>query len=343
MDVLLLGPIEARLDGRTLPLGAHKQRALLALLALHANQPVSSQRLVAGLWGDEPPHTAPKMVQNYVSKLRRVLAEDGGAVILTRGGGYELHLPDDAVDALRFERLVAQQRPREALALWRGDALGDVIGEPFAAVEARRLHDLRLHATEQALDQDLAEGRHDEALGELELLVAEHPLRERLQAQRMLALYRAGRQAEALDAYRAARHELVERMGVEPCQELRHLHDAILHQDAALAAPLRRRQVPAHAPRATAPAVRAARRHARRPAVLAAAVVVFALLAFGLTRVAEGQEGRAMVEARPAAVPPAPATPLVPGAPRLLTAASGRVVRVRMLEGVVLLDQARMH
>src|SRR4051812_35538813 len=201
MDVLLLGPIEARLDGRTIPLGAHRQRALLALLALHANTALSSDRIVEELWGEEPPVTAAKMVQLYVSHLRRLLPGDATAII-TRGGGYELRLPEDAVDALRFERLIAEHRPREALELWRGEALGDLRDEPFAAMEGRRLEELRLRAVEQVIEEDLAAGRHADVLGGLELLVAQPPLRERLQSQRMLALYRAGRQAEALDAYR---------------------------------------------------------------------------------------------------------------------------------------------
>jgi DNA-binding SARP family transcriptional activator len=154
MDVLLLGPIEARLDGRTIPLGAHKQRALLALLALHANRPVSSERIIEGLWGEEPPPSAGKMVQLYVSRLRRALPGDG-ATIVTRDGGYELCLPDEAVDAARFGRLVAEDRPREALALWRGEALADVRTEPFADLEARRLDELRVHAVERAIEEDL--------------------------------------------------------------------------------------------------------------------------------------------------------------------------------------------
>jgi DNA-binding SARP family transcriptional activator len=341
MDVLLLGPIEARLDGRTIPLGAHKQRALLALLALHVNQPVSSERIVAGLWGEEPPHTAPKMVQNYVSQLRRLLPADGTAIV-TRGGGYELRTPADAVDAARFERLIAEQRPREALALWRGDPLGDVIDEPFAAVEARRLEELRLRAMEQAVDADLADGRHAEALGRLEPLVAEHPLRERLQAQRMLALYRAGRQAEALEAYRAARHELVERMGVEPCVELRRLHDAILHQDAALAAPRRRRRPVARTRREPPPpAPRRARRRRPRAAAVAAVAVVCALLALGVARVARGHDRGAGIEvgapaprlahARLAHAGFAQGLPAVTGAP-------ARDVRVPILKAMLLED-----
>ena len=194
------------------------------MLALEVGRTVSADRLAEGLWGDEPPASAPKMVQLYVSHLRRVLDGDG-ARIVTRGRGYELQLPGDEVDAVRFERLLEESRAREALALWRGEALADVADEPFAAAEIRRLDELRLRAAERAIDADLAAGRHAEVIGELDALVAANPLRERLHAQRMLALYRAGRQSEALAAYRDARAGLVEQIGVEPGAELQRLHD----------------------------------------------------------------------------------------------------------------------
>ena len=236
----LLGPVEARLDGRPLPLGATKQRAVLALLALQANTTVGVDRIVDGLWGDDPPATATKMVQLYVSRLRRVLA-GSGAEIETHGRGYALCLDAEAVDAARFARLVACAADRRdstdpaqlALALWRGPALADVAAEPFAAAEIRRLEELRLHAAGLAIDADMAACR--EVLGALERLIAEHPLRERLHAQRMLELYRTGRQAEALAAFTTARHALVEHAGVEPGAELRELHERILHQDPGLA------------------------------------------------------------------------------------------------------------
>ena len=233
MDLRLLGPIEARLDERPIALGAPKQRAVLAMLALQAGRTVSADRLAEGLWGEQPPASAPKMVQLYVSQLRRLLEGDG-AQIVTRGRGYELRLADGAVDAIEFERLLEQDRARDALALWHGEPLADVADEPFAAAEIRRLDELRVRAAEQAIDADLAAGRHDEVIGELEALIDEHPLRERLHAQRMLALYRAGRQAEALNAYREARSVLVDQIGVEPGAELRRLHEAILAQDPAL-------------------------------------------------------------------------------------------------------------
>ena len=274
MDLRLLGPIEARLGDRKLQLGACKQRAILAMLGLQANHTVSTDRLAEGLWGEEPPSSAPKMVQLYVSQLRRVLDGDRAAII-THGRGYELQLPADDVDTARFERLVEDARPREALALWRGGALADVADEPFAATEIRRLDEQRLHAHELAIDADLDAGRHADVIGELEQLVAEHPLRERLQAQRMLALYRSERQAEALEAYRQARDALVEQIGVEPGPELRRLHAGILAQDPALDLPV------------TAPITASARpppRH-RRPVRLVAAAVLLAgavLIAFGI-------------------------------------------------------------
>ena len=157
MDLQLLGPIEARLGDRTVVLGARKQRALLAMLGLEANRTVSADRLAEGLWGEEPPSSAPKMVQLYVSQLRRLL-DGNGATIVTHGRDYELRLPADAVDVARFERLVDESRPREALALWRGEALADVADEPFAAAEIRRLDELRVHAHELAIEADLAPG-----------------------------------------------------------------------------------------------------------------------------------------------------------------------------------------
>ena len=238
MHVSVLGPLEASVEGRPLQLGAGKPRALLALLALHAGEPVSTDRLIDGLWGERPPASATKLVQLYVSQLRKALAAAGdGAAIVTRGHGYELRLAPDELDVGRFERLLAEGAPREALSLWRGRPLDDMTGEPFAASEIRRLEELRLSALEQAIDADLESGRHRGVVGELEVLVAAEPLRERLHAQRMLALYRSGRQADALEAYREARHALVSQAGIEPGSELRRLHEAILRQDPALDAP----------------------------------------------------------------------------------------------------------
>jgi WD40 repeat protein/DNA-binding SARP family transcriptional activator len=235
MDIRVLGPVEASAGGKPVLVGAGKPRALLALLALNADSTISTDRLVEGLWGEKPPATAAKMVQLYVSQLRKTLADGGnGTEIVTRGRGYELRLGDGELDARRFEELVAAGAAREALSLWRGAALADVADEPFAAAEIRHLDELHVAAVELAIEGDLAAGRHREVAAELDALVAEHPLRERLHAQRMLALYRSGRQAEALDAYRWARHVLVEEIGVEPGPELRRLHEAILRQDPEL-------------------------------------------------------------------------------------------------------------
>ena len=279
MDVRLLGPLEVDLGDGPVDLGPRKQRAVLAMLALEAGRTVSADRLAAGLWGEEPPSSAPKMVQLYVSHLRRVL--DGDASITTRGRGYELQLPEETVDTVRFERLLQNSRGREALALWRGDALADVADEPFAAAEIRRLDELRLRAAEMAIDADLKAGRHVEVIGELDALVAANPLREGLHAQRMLALYRAGRQSEALGAYRDARTGLVEQIGVEPGAELHRLHDAILAHDPAL-------DLPVAAKPELATATRATPRWRAHAALVGAAVLLLAgITAFGVIRVLE--------------------------------------------------------
>jgi len=281
VDLRLLGPIEARLDDRPIELGPRKQRAVLAMLALDLGRTVSADRLVEGLWGDEPPSSAPKMVQLYVSHLRRLL-DGNGARIVTRGRGYELQLSDGGVDAVQAERLLADSRGREALALWRGDPLADVADEPFAAPEIRRLGELRLQASESAIDADLAAGRHAQVIGELDALVGEQPLREHLHAQRMLALYRSGRQADALAAYGDARTALVGQIGVEPGTELRELQKQILGQDPALDAPPPR---PPARPRDEPP--RPPPRRARALVVAAAGVLLAGVIAFGVIRVLE--------------------------------------------------------
>src|SRR3954468_4762582 len=204
MELLLLGPVELRVGGQLVALGARQQRAVLAMLGLEAGRVVPADRLAEGLWGEDLPASGAKMVQQFVSHLRRALA-GSGAEIVRRGRGYELRLDGDGLDVARFERLVGQRRPREALELWRGEPLADLADEPFAAAAIRRLEDLRLRARELAIGEDLEAGRHAEILGELEALVAEHPLHEQFHGQRMLALYRCGRQADALEAYREAR------------------------------------------------------------------------------------------------------------------------------------------
>jgi WD40 repeat protein/DNA-binding SARP family transcriptional activator len=245
MQIRVLGHLEASVDDRPVAVGGAKQRAVLAMLGLEANRAVSADRLIEGLWGEEPPQSAAKMVQNYVWRLRSALAADGVAEILTRGRGYELRIDPELVDVVRFERLVAEagraaaageppNAAREALTLFRGAPLSDLADEPFAAAEIRRLEELRETAAELAIDADLAAGRHQETLAEMEALLAKHPLRERLHAKRMLALYRCGRQAEALEAFHEARRLLVEEIGVEPGADLRGLHEAILRHDLSL-------------------------------------------------------------------------------------------------------------
>src|SRR5262245_29772532 len=216
----ILGPLEVRDVGKTLALGAPRQRAVLALLLLHANQVLPADRLIDQLWGEEAPDTAKVILQGYVSNLRKVL---GAAVIVTRAPGYVLELEPELLDLHRFEALLADARAaasggdssraatafREALGLWRGPALVDFAYEPFAQAPILRLEELRLTALEDRIVADLVVGRHAELVAELEALVAEHPLRERFRGQLMLALYRSERQAEALRAYREARRALV--------------------------------------------------------------------------------------------------------------------------------------
>jgi DNA-binding SARP family transcriptional activator len=241
MEFRLLGPLEVAEHDRTVALGGVKQRSLLAVLLLHANQVVSADRLIDELWGDSPPPTAAKSIQVHVSRLRKEL---GDGRLATRAPGYVMYVDPSELDLARFERLVgeaagadsgsAAQKLREALALWRGPALADLAYEPFAQTEITRLEELRLAVVEQRIDADLAGGRHSELVGELEALVAAHPLRERLRCQLMLALYRSGRQAEALEAYRRAHRELSDGLGLEPSEELKQLEQAILRHDPTL-------------------------------------------------------------------------------------------------------------
>jgi DNA-binding SARP family transcriptional activator len=231
MEYRVLGPLEVREGDQALRLGGRKQRALLALLVLNANRVVSRERLIDELWGDDPPATAVASLQVYVSRLRKVL---GPKVLVTRAPGYVLWVGPGELDLEKFERLRGSGRAGEALALWRGPALAE-FSEPFAQVEAARLEGLRLAALEQRIDAELERGLFADSIAELEPLVAEHPHRERFRAQLMLALYRDGRQAEALEAYRQAR-EALDELGIEPSDELRRLERSILMHDAALIA-----------------------------------------------------------------------------------------------------------
>src|SRR3954447_5369132 len=241
MEFRLLGPLEVVEHHRPLVLGGGRQRALFAVLLLHANEVVSADRLIDELWGQAPPMTAGKIVQVYVSRLRKEL---GNGRLVTRSPGYLLRVERSELDLARFEQFVAEAgradprsaalKLRQALALWRGAPMAELAYEPFAQAEIVRLEELRWAALEQRIDADLAVARHSDLVGELEALIAENPLRERLRCQLMLALYRSGRQAEALDVYRHARRELSEQLGLEPGEELKRLEQAILRQDAAL-------------------------------------------------------------------------------------------------------------
>ena len=254
MEFRVLGPLEAiGDDGRPVRLGGQRERALLALLLTRPNQVISVDAIVDGLWGGAPPRSAEKTLQSHVVRLRRTLepARPRGApgeVLITREPGYLLRVAPQALDATRFEQLVRQGREqltagdpragaatlRQALALWRGPAFQEFQHTSFAQPEAERLAELRLGAIEDRLHAELAAGKDRELVPELEGLVAEQPLRERLWAALLLALYRAGRQADALRAYQRARTMLVEELGIEPGVELRRLQAAILAQDPAL-------------------------------------------------------------------------------------------------------------
>jgi DNA-binding SARP family transcriptional activator len=242
MEVRLLGPLEVLDDaGQPVELRRQKQRALLAVLAMRAGQIVSTDRLLEDLWGEQPPRTAIGSLQNLVSHLRRMLGPD---VLVTRPPGYVLTVGPEATDLGRFTRLVAtaaelDARERtealgRALALWRGPPLADLTFEPFAHAEVPRLEELRTLAREQLVEAQLALGHHAEAVPELEALVAEQPLRERVRALLMLALYRSGRQADALEAYAATRRFLRDELGLDPSPAMKALQAGMLRQDPAL-------------------------------------------------------------------------------------------------------------
>lgn len=241
MDFRILGPLEVQDGTELLSLGGAKQRALLAILLLHANEVVSAERLLEDLWGERQPASGAKALHVYISQLRKLIGEDR---VLTRAPGYALRLDPDELDMTRFLSLreraetaepdEARAVLREALSLWRGAPLADVAYETFAQSEIARLEEMRTAAVEQRIDLDLALGRHAEVVGELESLVRENPLRERLRAQLLLALYRSGRQAEALTAYQEARRTLVDELGIDPGKSLRELQQAILRQDPSL-------------------------------------------------------------------------------------------------------------
>jgi len=244
LDFRILGPLEVSDETGPITLGGQRQRALLAALVIDAGRVVATDRLVDLLWGEGAPKTATTSLQNSVSRLRKELGPD---VLETRAPGYVLHVSPEQVDARRFETQLRdargagaeerRDRLQRALMLWRGPALAEFAFEQFAQAEIRRLEELRLVALEERIAVDLELGRQNDVIGELEALVGDHPLRETLRRLLMLSLYRAGRQAEALDVYQDARARFVEELGIEPGPDLRQLQSEILRQEAGLAAP----------------------------------------------------------------------------------------------------------
>ena len=241
LEFRILGPLEVLDEGDPVRLGGRNQRAVLALLLLRVNEPVSTERLVDELWGEHPPRTATTSLQNTVVQLRKLL---GHGLLLTRPSGYVLELDADQLDLARFERLVREARSAEAdqraellrgaLGLWRGSPLADLESETFAQSEIQRLEDLRLGVLEERIAADLDVGADAELVAEVEALVRAHPLREQLRANLMLALYQCGRQAEALAAFHDARRTLVEELAIEPGPDLQALYGSILRQERAL-------------------------------------------------------------------------------------------------------------
>jgi DNA-binding SARP family transcriptional activator len=237
----LLGPIEARRGGVPVQLGGPKQRALLALLLIDAGCAVSTDRLIDALWGEQPPRTASTSLQNFVSQLRKLLGPDR---LITKAPGYLLRIDPLQLDLHRVQALMAEARDaspderiaklREAIAMWRGPPLEEFGFETFAQGEIARLEELRLTLLEERIDAEIEAGLAGEVVGELEALVAEHRLRERFREQLMLALYRSGRQAEALEAFQEGRRVLVEELGIDPSPRLQQLHAAILRQEVGL-------------------------------------------------------------------------------------------------------------
>jgi DNA-binding SARP family transcriptional activator/streptogramin lyase len=312
VEFRILGPLEVLEDGRPIALGRLKERVVLAVLLLHANEFVSRDRLIDELWGVAPPATARKAVNVYISKLRKTLGGNGHDPIATADGGYRLAVDPDLLDADRMRSLLASARERmaggesetasrllqEALAFWRGPTLAGLALESVGRDEVAQLDELRLTILMDRIDCDLAQGRHEHVLGELQVLVREHPLRERLRAQQMLALYRADRQADALDAYQQARHDLMDELGIEPSESLRRLQQGILRHDPVLEAPAGTAAANGAAPAPVpaeeyVPAVLPARARPRRLALhrrylavagLAAVAAVAALAVFLTTR-----------------------------------------------------------
>jgi DNA-binding SARP family transcriptional activator/DNA-binding beta-propeller fold protein YncE len=314
MEFRVLGHVEAYEGGRRLTIGAAKQRSLLAILLIHANEVISADRLIDLLWGDEAPDGASHTLQVYVSQLRKALEPDRPRgspqqVLITRGSGYLLQVRDGELDLHRFERLaeegraalregraeVASAKLGRALELWRGRAFADVAHEDFARDAVTRAEELRIVVLEERVEADLGRGKAAELVPELRGLVAAHPLRERLWGQLMLALYRAGRQAEALETYRQARGVLREELGIDPGPDLQELERAILSQDPSLGPPSRRASAisepaPPEAPAPPPPTVpRVGRR--RSLLVVGPLVIAAATIAVGGVYLAGRDEG----------------------------------------------------
>src|SRR5919108_4425644 len=260
VDVKLLGPLDVRVEGRPVQFDGAKQRTLFTALALRAPEPLSVDELVEVLWADDPPSGVGQALQKQVSRLRQRLGPT--APVRRAPTGYALDVDRDVVDAHRFEDLLRHARAAladqqtdtgaqdldAALALWRGPALADHRFEPFAQLEIGRLEELRLEAIEERVGSELARGSDSDLVGELRALVAEHPLRERLRAHLMLALYRSGRQADALEVMREGRRMLVDELGIEPGPDLRRLEHMILAHDPELTLERPTRAAPAALP-----------------------------------------------------------------------------------------------
>ncbi len=262
MEFRILGPLEVFENGQQIDLGGAKQRALLAILLVHANEVVSTDRLIDALWEEEAPETGRKALQVYVSQLRKVFGKER---LQTKPPGYRLRVEQDELDLGRFQRLVGEGDIRKALSLWRGPPLSEFAYQRFAQTEIARLEELRLACLEDQIEAELAAGGHAQLVGELEALVREHPLRERLRGQLMLALYRAGRQAEALDVYQDARRALTDELGIEPGKPLRDLQQAILEQRSALDLETSVEAAPEARPQASTPVASAHAEQGTRP------------------------------------------------------------------------------
>jgi DNA-binding SARP family transcriptional activator/streptogramin lyase len=366
VEFQILGPLRVLDAHGEVWIGAPKERALLAALLLHGGSVVSRDRLVDALWGEEPPPTAAKALNNHVSQLRRAIAEAGPDLIVTRPPGYAIEVEPEQLDAARFRALVAEARDllaaedysaasglfRDALALWRGPALDGIELEAGMHGEAGHLDELRLAAQIDRIDCELALGSHAELVPELEALVAEHPLRERLRAQLMLALYRSGRQAEALRCYRDARDTLVGELGIEPSAALQRLEHGILNHDpglegAAGVPPVATVAEPASA-EGEGPLQTAPRRRPKRWLLAALAAAIAAGVSIGLLETSWGT-----AHASPRTVPASSvgaidsgtskvtASVSVPGGPERLAVGDGRVWATRSSDSAVVAVDTR--